>query len=221
VQAYNDTNQTAYELPSAFVSIINPGNVVTIPKGSHTGYLQVKFKPSNLIGKDWALGFAITSIDKTGYTISGNLGSGVVGLLIKNKYDGAYTVDGTLIDLLAPANSSTPDGPYPFKLELHTVSASSVVMWTKGNGEYHLIAGNSVYGEFSPVFNFDLATNKIISVTNFYGQPSPGRGRSADMDATGANVYKADKSIDVKYIMKQNGTLKTTFDEHFTYVGPR
>jgi hypothetical protein len=221
VQVYNDSNSTSYEVPSAFVTIVNPGNVVTIPKGSHTGYLQVKFKPSNLIGKDWAFGFAIASIDKAGYTISGNLSSGVVGILIKNKYDGAYSVDGTLIDLLAPGNSSTPDGPYPFKLELHTTSASSVVMWTKGNGEYHLIAGNSVYGEFSPVFNFDLATNKIISVTNFYGQPSPGRGRSASIDASGANVYNTDKSIDVKYLMRQNGTLKATFDEHFTYVGPR
>jgi hypothetical protein len=198
----------------------HPNNVVTIPKGSHTGYLKVKFKPSAIIGQDWAYGLAITSVDKSGYIISGNLGSGVVAILIKNKWDGKYKLNGTLVDLVSPALSSTPDGPYPFDVELHTTSGTSVAMHVK-DGYYHYIGGNSLYGEFSPVFTFDPATNKIISVTNYYGQPSATRARSADIDPAGANIYNADKSIDVKYIMKQSGALRSTFDEHFTYVGPR
>jgi hypothetical protein len=218
VEEYNDANHTTYEVPpSSLITILNP--TVTIPKGSNTGYLQVKFKPSAIIGKDWAYGLAISSIDKAGYTISGNLGSGVVAMLIKNKYDGKYTVDGTLVDLAAPDLSSTPDGPYPFEVELHTTGAASVKMYVKGEGYLHLIGGNSAYGEFSPQFNFDLTTNKIISVTN--GEPSPNRKRSGEIDPSGANVYNADKSIDVKYFMNQSGALRTTFDEHFTYVGPR
>lgn len=221
VQTYNDSNGTAYQVPGAnLVSIVNSGNVVTIPKGSHTGYLQVKFKPSDIIGKDWAFGFAITSVDKAGYTISGNLSSGVVSILIKNKYDGKYTVDGSLVDMVNPALSSTPDGPYPFDVELHTTGANSVKMWVKGIGDGHLIGGNSYYGSFTPNFTIDPATGKITSVTNAYGQPS-GNGRSAELDPAGANVYNADKSIDVKYVMKQAGAVRTTFDEHFTYVGPR
>jgi hypothetical protein len=218
VEAYNDTNHTTYEVPaSTLVSIVN--NVVTIPKGSNTGYLRVKFKPSAIIGKDWAFGFAISSVDKAGYTISGNLGSGVVAMLIKNKYDGTYEVDGSLVDLINPALSSTPDGPYPFEVELHTTGASSVKMYVKGQGYLHLIGGNSAYGEFSPQFNFDLTTNKITSVTN--GEPSPTRNRSGEIDPSGANMYNADKSIVVKYFMNQSGSLRTTFDEHFTYIGPR
>ncbi|MEP6465092.1 MAG: DUF1735 domain-containing protein [Parafilimonas sp.] len=75
--------------PSSMYQIVNP--VVTIPKGSHTGYLQIKFKISDFLGADWALGFKIASIQETGYTISGNLNSGVTAIVIKNPYDGYYT----------------------------------------------------------------------------------------------------------------------------------
>lgn len=84
VQAYNAAHGTTYAVPSnSMVSIVTQNNIVTIPKGSNTGYLQVKFNPSVLFGAKWALGFAITSVDKTGYNISGNLGSGVVAINIK------------------------------------------------------------------------------------------------------------------------------------------
>lgn len=219
VQTYNDSNHTAYTVPpSSLVTIVNP--VVTIPKGSRTGYMQVKFKPSALIGQEYAYGLAISSIDKQGYNISGNLGSGVVAILIKNKYDGKYEVDGSLVDAINPALSSGPDGPYPFEVELRTTGANSVVMWVSGIDYGHLIGGNSYYGSFSPVFTFDPATNKITSVVNYFGQPS-GNNRSAELNPTGANVINADKSIDVKYVMRQAGAARTQFDEHFKYIGPR
>ena len=82
-----------YAIPaSSMYTIINP--VVTIPKGSHTGYLQIKFKPSVFIGADWALGFKITNIQETGYTISGNFATGITSIAIKNQYDGIYTATG-------------------------------------------------------------------------------------------------------------------------------
>jgi len=84
VDDFNTANGVSYKVPSStLVSIVNQNNIVTIPKGSNTGYLQVKFNPANLAGGKWALGFAITSIDKTGYNISGNFGSGVVVIKIK------------------------------------------------------------------------------------------------------------------------------------------
>lgn len=219
VDAYNTDKNTSYSIPSSsLVTILNP--VVTIPKGSRTGYMQVKFKPSDIVGMELAYGLAITNIDKPGYNISGNLGTGVVGILIKNKYDGRYEVDGILVDAANGDLSSGPDGPYPFEVELRTTGANSVAMWV-ANIEYgHLIGGNSYYGSFSPNFIFDPATNAIISVTNYHGQPS-GNGRSAEIDPSGDNKQNADKSIDVKYVMKQGGGTRTTFDEHFTYIGPR
>jgi len=93
VDAYNAENGTAYAVPTSTIfTIVNPE--VIIPKGSHTGYVQIKFKPSDFIGADWALGFRISSIQETGYTISGNLNTGVTVIAIKNQYDGLYDAEG-------------------------------------------------------------------------------------------------------------------------------
>ncbi len=89
VNNYNTNKGTAYAIPpSNFFTIVNP--VVTIPKGSHTGYLQIKFKPSDFLGGDWALGFKITSIQESGYAVSGNLNTGITAIIVKNQYDGTY-----------------------------------------------------------------------------------------------------------------------------------
>ena len=80
VAKYNATPPGAsYSVaPSSMYSIVN--STVTIPKGSNTGFLKLKFNPSAFAGGALALGFTITSIDKAGYTISGNFASGVVAI---------------------------------------------------------------------------------------------------------------------------------------------
>ena len=220
VQQYNTDNDASFAVPTA-VTIVNPNNIVTIPKGSNTGYLKVKFKPVDLIGSDWAFGFAISSVDKQGYTISGNLGSGVVAMLIKNKWDGTYSVTGNLVDVVNPGLSSVPGDPYPFTVELQTTGANSVVMYANDAHAFgHLIATGSYYGVFEPVFTFDPAANKVVSVVNKQGQPAS-NGRSAQIDATTDNKINADKSIYVKFFMNQSGSRRTTFTDTLTYVGPR
>ena len=87
VTNYNDSNGTSYTNPGANITILN--KVVTIPKGSRVGYLQVKFKPSNLLHGTFAYGFKIASVAETGYTI-GNLNHGIVAIGPKNKWDGVY-----------------------------------------------------------------------------------------------------------------------------------
>jgi hypothetical protein len=60
-------------------------------------------------------------------------------------------------------------------------------------------------------------------VENFFGQPSS-NGRSAELDPSGANKINADMSIDVNYWMNQPAVIvphRTSFSEHFKYVGPR
>lgn len=65
---------------SAF-SFVNAGGVVTIPKGSYNGYLAIKFKPSSFVTPNTsAIGFTISSVDKQGYTISGNLKNAVFAI---------------------------------------------------------------------------------------------------------------------------------------------
>jgi hypothetical protein len=92
VNTYNDSTGASYTNPGSVINIVS--NVVTIPKGSRTGYLQVKFKISDLLTGNFAYGFRITSVAESGYTISGNLSAGVVGIGPANPWYGDYTVTG-------------------------------------------------------------------------------------------------------------------------------
>lgn len=227
VDDYNAANGTAYQVPDASMyTLLNQGNVVTIPKGSRVGYLQIKLNPSNFIGTDWALGYEIQSVDKTGYTISGNLNKGMFAFGIKNKYDGHYLMTGTLTDA---ANASIT-GQYPIEVDLETFGGNAVVLNpTQGpfaGAYFHpILSGGSAsgYGSFTPVFIFD-ANDNIVDVQNAWGQPAS-NGRSAQLDPSGVNKWFAsDRHIDVKYWMNQPSVItphRTSFSEHFTYLGPR
>jgi hypothetical protein len=223
VADFNAANGTNYSVPtSSMYTILNPGNVVTIPKGSYVGYLQIKFKPSSFLGGDYALGYSIKSIDKQGYTISSNLKDGVVAIAIKNKYDGRYTVTGTMVDL----TNSALTGYYPLNWELVTTSGSTNSVYDEDtHTQTHLINSSgslSQYGSFGLNLTFDPNTNKIINIVNSYGQPAS-NGRSAGLDPTGVNAWDpVTKTIKIKYFLLQPGsTVRTTFDETWKYVGPR
>jgi uncharacterized protein DUF1735/uncharacterized protein DUF4361 len=118
INDYDTINAADYAMPaSSMYTIVNPE--VIIPKGSHTGYLQIKFKPSDFIGGSWALGFKIASVKETGYTISGNLSTGIVAITVKNQYDANYHSTGYVYH---------PSSPRPVDQteRLSTVSANSV-----------------------------------------------------------------------------------------------
>jgi hypothetical protein len=93
VNEYNAANGTAYSVPTSdMFTIVNP--VVTIPKDSTTGYVQIKFNPSAFLGGSWALGFRISSVQEPGYNISANLKTGIANIAVKNQYDGIYNAVG-------------------------------------------------------------------------------------------------------------------------------
>ena len=227
VNDYNMNNGTAYVIPpSSMYTIVNP--VVTIPKGEHTGYVQIKFKPSDFIGGNWALGFKITAIKEVGYVISGNLSSGITSILVKNIYDGEYTVTGTLNDVTTAAT-----GIYPFEADLISTGLNSNVLYNINpsalSGYYHIASfGGSanVFGAFAPIFTIDPATGSVISVTDYYplDDPSNVHARTAKLDPSGINKYDfATKTMKVRYILYQGdlGIDRVFFNEIFTYVGPR
>lgn len=143
VNDYDTANAADYVTPSsATYTIINP--VVIIPKGSHTGYLQIKFKALDFLGGNWALGFKIASVKETGYTLSGNLSTGVVAIAVKNQYDGTYHSTGYVYHPSAPRSLDEIK-------ELTTVSANSVAC---GFGDL----GGAGYVALLTV---DPATNKV------------------------------------------------------------
>jgi len=90
---------THEEAPTNLYTVINPGDtangyVVTIPKGANTGYLQIKLKPNDFLGFDYALGMQISKVEPAGYLIASNLSSGIVAIGVKNEWDGVYDYKG-------------------------------------------------------------------------------------------------------------------------------
>jgi hypothetical protein len=213
-----------YTVPTS-VTIVNP--VVTIPKGSYQGFLQIKFKPSDIIGQDVAFGFRITSIQEAGYTISGNLHDGVVAIVIKNKYDGNY---GGVMWAAGWAAYNAADGvsntfPNSAGLGLYTVGANSVQFNTSGGGNlepfFNPAGALNVFGAATPLFSFDLNSNALLSVVN--STPDDGRGRKFQMDpaVTTSRYDPATKTMYLAYLMFQNGRPTQYIKDTLTYTGPR
>ena len=234
VTDYNTAHGTNYIALPAAAYTIDPGNpyngtewTVTFNPGEHAKPILIKLDASKLdLSKQYALGFTIVNATG-GAKISNGLQSAMVEVGVKNKYDGTYRVTGTMVDV----SNNTLTGYFPQDVDLITTGAASVMMVPKDLGiPGHLIMSGtslSYYGSFGPVFTFDLATDKVISVTNSYGQPAANT-RSAELDPSGVNKWNpANKSMDVKYFMKQPSVITTApnirvyFDEHFEYLGPR
>ncbi|PWK72980.1 uncharacterized protein DUF4361 [Mucilaginibacter oryzae] len=96
LDSYNNIEGTDYQLlPAANYSI--PNLKVNIASGTQVAYLPISFVNTNtgLSGdKSYALPIKIT--DASGTEISGNYGSVVILLTIKNQYDGSYLADGSI-----------------------------------------------------------------------------------------------------------------------------
>ncbi|TWR28623.1 DUF1735 domain-containing protein [Mucilaginibacter achroorhodeus] len=219
LDAYNSANSTNYlVLPSADYAL--PAKV-TVPANQRLGILNItiytdKIDPSG----SFALPLKIT--DASGKKIS-NYNTLIYSVGVKNKYDGVYTVTGTMNDVVNPALTSN----YPRTVDLVTTGANTNAYFDEGlSGFAHAILNGgtlSSYGQFAPVFTFD-SNNKVTAVVNKYGQPS-GNNRSARLDITGINAVSGTPGtsgsvIKVKYVMVQ-GTDRTFFDETFTYKSAR
>jgi len=231
INAYNDANSTEYEeMPSDVYTY--PASI-TIPAGSNTGEAHLKIDVQKLLSKglSFAVGFKITNVNANGVSIQSAHNSAVVIVRVKNKYDGVYTMDGTMQDVVNPGLT----GWYPIDMQLITYTSNSVALYDGINyvdAYGHPIkngSAGSYYGSFSPVFYFD-ANGKITSVTNYYGQYSGGNQRAAVLDPTGVNkaTFKDDGSIEkfeVSYIMTQSVSSpdapRTYFKEKFVYKGAR
>lgn len=145
---------------------------------------------------------------------------------VKNQWDGVYEITGTMVD----NTSATFTGAYPLQWDLVTSGPNQVIAFDNINlgipGHIFLNAGSpSYFGSFGLVINIDPNTNKITSVTNYFGQPAP-NGRSAQLDPSGANYYDPNtKTFYIKYWMMQPSVVpsgpRTVFDEVWKYLGPR
>jgi hypothetical protein len=234
ISAYNDANNETFELlPDSLFAIVGSG----ITKTGDLTY-QVTFNPGEaakefmigLNGAKWDLSrkyaMPFTIADPGGLAVSSERGEAMTFISIKNKWDGTYEVTGTMVD---NANA-TLTGYYPLEWDLVTSGPNQVIVFDNvylGTPGHIINAGGSLsyYGSFGLVVNIDPATNKITSVTNYYGQPA-GNTRSAELDPTGLNYYDADtKTFYIKYFMMQPSVVPTgprvAFDEVWKFTGPR
>jgi hypothetical protein len=229
IDTYNDDNGTDYELmPADAYTLSEDINNLTFQPGEHAKQIKITVDKNKLdLSKRYALGISLNSVGD-GAVISQTLNKAIYAIGLKNKYDGVYEVTGTMVDY----GSSALTGLFPFNYYLITSGANSVDGFDPDHwGDYFIPIYNgpdvSGYGSFSPVFNFDPATDKITSVVNIYGQPA-GNTRSAELDPSGVNAYDpVTKTIKVKFFMKQPSVITTppnirvAFDWTLKYTGAR
>lgn len=212
--------------------ILLPSNLYTIPsldvpvkKGAVEAQLDIAFNSAAMsLTAKYCLPLSIVSVSgDSRAVIAENFKSILMYVQLKNKYDGLYEVNGTMVD----AVNSALTGFYPWQVALVTNGANQVILYDNDAGFAirHLILNNgglSFYGSFGVIFNFDATTNAVTSVINYFGQPA-GNGRSGELDPSGTNKWDpATKEMKVKYWMNQPGsTHRTSFDETFTYKGVR
>ncbi|ULQ53029.1 DUF1735 domain-containing protein [Flavihumibacter fluvii] len=215
LDAYNTENETEYEiLPAEFYTtspaISGDKYNLSFAAGEFAKPITFTLTDATLLdfSKQYALPFTITSVDA-----GGNISSSktlLVKVLVKNIWDGAYEVTGSMNDVGNPGLG----GLFPMEYHLITSGANTVdgydpVYWV----DYFIpiTSGADVtgYGAFSPVFEFDPETNKVVSVINIYGQPA-GNTRSAELDPSGENYYDPEtQTIKVKFFMKQPSVITT------------
>jgi hypothetical protein len=211
VADYNAANGTNYTAaPSNIYTILNPNYVVTIPAGSRVGYLQIKFKPVDFLGHEYAFGYSIAGIDKPGYLISGNLNKGIAAIGIKNKYDGRYELRGF-------HNRPGLDLPYDEVVDMITTAQDKVYMYWVGQGPYHpLNGGTTAYGNFTVEFKFNTSTNAFIGVENL---ATPGSPIFTIGPSTTSRFDPATKTIYAQFYY--NGNLQRVFTDTLFYLSAR
>jgi hypothetical protein len=200
-------------------------NVVTIPAGSRVGWLKISFVPHDYIGQDVALGFVIKSVSPASYTISGNLASGAIAIVIKNKYDGKYTLTqyskgwGAYSGGIADDQTFTWPGSVIYAT---TGTGSNEIVTAQGGPLQTLFFANgsvSVYGAALPVYNLDVATDKLISIDN---PAQDSRNRRFTVNPADDSRYDpATKTLYLSYFMDQDTRPQQTIKDTLVYIGPR
>lgn len=236
VDAYNNDNGTSYEvLPDSLYTLADngatkSGNTITIPLGPKVigNELTILMDGSKWdVTHKYGMYYKIT--DPAG--LKPTTGSDYIFVTIeaKNQWDGVYEVTGSYTDLTNPAFK----GVYPYTWELQTLSPNQCVVVDNtllGGVGFVFDVGDgslSYYGSFGLIVTFDPVTNEIVSVENYYGQPSANT-RSAFLDPSGENGYDpTTKTIAIKYYMTQPSVVvdpphvRAKWDEVWKYTGPR
>lgn len=200
---------------------------VTILKGQRSAPLVVTIKTAALQSEPQYMAISISTVNKSGYVISGNFGSVKLNMKVKHRYQGRYTLTGTFTNLVAAnffhINTLEPT----YTVQLQTVDGTTLLYYDElvWEGYTYPMSNNGAYsgfGSFCPMFTFDENDN-VTAVTNYYAAPT--NTRACEIDPAGVNKYDpATKSFTVSYWMNQKSVVPAApyhrihFVETYTYL---
>lgn len=206
-------------IPSNLFSL--PTTKVVIPKGSRRVDLPINFPaPDQLYGKNYVLPLVIKSSSYG--IISGNFNTMLYLLNGINRYDGVYT-----LKYRFGANDRGYDLAtttwYYSDVQLFTTGATTVTLRNlNASSPYpHAAVASGLpttIGSFTPQFTFDLATNKIINITNSV----TGTRTAAPNPAVSDNRFDpATKSVYASFLLKESGRSDMIINDTLIYKTPR
>ena len=222
--AFNNDQGDSYVVPPTDVFSF-PSQVV-IHKGSRDA--QVHISVSGAADYDYTQSYAVPlKITASSYgAVSSNFGTAIYSFIVKNKYDGEYSLRTQTIGWAAYTISDGPTYDWPNNIGFETTGQFSNTTYDSYWGTYQLAfspGGNATagFGATEPIFTFDPNTDLITSVTN--GIPPDTRNRAfmlnpavtdSRWDASTGNIY-------VAYIMTQTSRPPMYIYDTLTYVGTR
>lgn len=246
VTDYNTEHNETFELlPASFYTYaletgmtVNGNDfVVNYAAGEFAKNLKIQLDGAQWVdlSKKYALAFVVS--DAGGNTLSAAKDTMITFFSIKNKWDGVYEVSGTMVDVVNAALTHVnvglaSEGEDPLKIELRTISPTQCALFDAtvvGNYAAPIWTGSafSQYGSFSVIVEFDPATDKVVAVTNYSGQPAANT-RYGQLDVSGVNEYDpATKTVTIKYNMCQPSVvlvdpyIRTTWDEVWKFIKDR
>ncbi|MBK9508998.1 MAG: DUF1735 domain-containing protein [Cytophagaceae bacterium] len=239
IATYNEENGTAYEwIPSSIYTLANNPGVTVSGNNVTMDFAAGDFAKDltiNLDGSKWDLSKKYAVAYKVTDAGNGKL-SGVDHIITfisaKNRWDGIYDVtNSTMVDVTNAAFTSAFQSGESYQYALETLSPTKCVVKDVSFGLdapffiFYTGSGLSYYGAFGLIVEFDPATDKIVAVTNYHGQPAANT-RAAALDPSGINAYK-NGTINIKFNMLQPSVVKdppnirTKWDETWKYAKAR
>jgi len=223
LNSYNTNNNTSYSLfPDSVYTIANGWNR-TIPAGSRLDSMYVHFDFTKM---DLSQNYVLPITIQTASVPIEQWNHLMLYVSVKNQWDGHYTVTGTFSDVTNAGFTNN----YPMDIDLITAGPNSVNVFNTALGAVGYVflnGGNATYyGSFGVRMYIDPNSGAVTSVINVFGQPA-GNTRSAQLDPSGINQVDGSGNIDVKYFMIQPSAVPTPpsirsyFNEHYKYLGPR
>jgi hypothetical protein len=224
VTAYNTQNSRTYVmLPSNLYTL--PVTKVVIPKGSRRVDFPINFAtPDQLYGKNYVLPLVIKSASYG--QISGNFHTMLYLLNGVNRYDGIFTLKYRFGANDRNYDLATTTWFYS-DVQLVTTSATTAVLRNLNAASPfpHVAVSAGLPTSISnlvPQFTFDLATNKITTISNSVAATSTQTKTAVANPAVTDNRFDpATKNVFASFILKETGKADMIINDTLIYKTPR